>query len=188
MPPPRERPIAAGVRYEARSFPLDVRVRPPDDAWAGAQWKTSSHGKPAFGWIALGRLPAGNPRGLITVETGFAPTPSPAATLARLRSAGPEVTFGRTTRVTLAGYAGWQLAGRVSGHGAVLVPFSPKTAGGRPPDSHSIAGGEVFRVIVLDVRGKSVVLYLESFRLPPKQFPAFLAAAGRILRSLEFPA
>jgi hypothetical protein len=45
-----ERPITAGVSYQAASFPLAFRITPPDGTWAGAQWKTSSRGQPAFGW------------------------------------------------------------------------------------------------------------------------------------------
>lgn len=188
-PPPREQPIRAGVSYQASSFPLGLSVTPPDDTWAGAQWRTRSHGQPAFGWAALGRLPVDNPRGLIAIETAFGSTPPVTAILARLRSAGSGATYGKTTRVTLAGFAGWQIDGKVFGRfGHVFVPFSPKTGSASPPDSYKLDKGETFRIIVLDVRGKRVVLFLESFRLPTKQFPAFLTAANQILKSLEFPA
>jgi hypothetical protein len=183
-----QRPIRAGVSYQASSFPLALRITPPDGAWVGAQWKTSSHGQPAFGWAAVGRLPVDNPRGLIAMETAFGPTPSVAAVLARLRSAGRGATYGRTTRVTLAGFPGWQIDGNVFGRfGHVFVPFSPKTAGASPPDSYKLDKGETFRIIVLDVRGKRVVLFLESFNLSAEQFQAFLTAANQILESLEFP-
>jgi len=36
-----------------------------------------------------------------------------------------------------------------------------------------VGSGERFRLIVLDVRGKSVVLFLESVKLRPQAFHAF---------------
>jgi len=42
-------------------------------------------------------------------------------------------------------------------------------------------------VIVLNVRGKTVVIYIENVALPANQFPAFLTKANRILGSLRFP-
>jgi hypothetical protein len=42
-------------------------------------------------------------------------------------------------------------------------------------------------MIVLDVRGRTVVLALESFGLPAEQFPAFLMSANGLLASLRFP-
>jgi hypothetical protein len=80
--------------------------------------------------------------------------------------------------------------GRVDGGSAhVLVPFSPAADGGAAPDAHVLDRGERFRVTVLDVRGKRVVLFLESVKLPAKEFRAFLATASRVLdRSVEFPA
>ena len=98
------------------------------------------------------------------------------------------MTYGRATRARIAGFPGWQIDGKVFGRfGHVFVPFSPKTAGASPPDSYKLDKGERFRIIVLDVRGKSVVLLLESLKLPADQFPAFLTAADQILESLEFP-
>jgi hypothetical protein len=181
------RPIKAGVTYEADSFPLSIRITPPDGTWAGAQWQTSTHGRPAFGWVSVGRLPVRRPRGLIVIETAFGRTPSAPAVLARLRSEGGGVTYGRTTRVSFAGFSGWQIDGRVVGRfGHAFVPFSPKSAGASP-DSYALEKGERFRIIVVEVRGKSIVLFLESSELSAEQFRAFLTAADRVLRSLEFP-
>jgi hypothetical protein len=69
----------------------------------------------------------------------------------------------------------------------VFVPFSPTTRGASPPDSYKLDSGELFRIVVLDVRGTRIVLFLESVKLPSRQFPAFLTAANQILESLEFP-
>jgi hypothetical protein len=181
-------PIKAGVSYQASSFPLALRVTPPDGTWASAQWKTSSHGQPAFGWVAFGHPPLDYPLGSIEIETAFGPTPSVAAALARLRSAGGGATFEKTTRVRIAGYPGWQIDGNVFGRfGHVFVPFTPRTGGASPPDHYQMLKGETFRVIVLDVRGKRVVVFLESFKLTPEQFAAFLPEANQILKSLKFP-
>ncbi len=105
-----------------------------------------------------------------------------------MRSAGREAIYGPTTPVALAGFPGWQIDGRMVGRsGHVFVPFSPRSRRVAPPDSYALDSGERFRFIVLDVRGKRVVLFLESVKLPAKEFPAFLATANRILGSLEFP-
>jgi len=126
---------------------------------------------------------------VITIEAAFGPTSSVSAILGRLRSAGGEAVYGKTVHVSVAGFPGWQVDGRVVGRsGHAFVPFSPKSGGAPPPDSYVLDKGEKFRIIVLDVRGTGVVLFLESYKLPPKEFPDFLAAANRIVRSLEFPA
>ena len=158
--------LKAAVRYQASTFPIALRVTSPDRSWAGAQWKTSSNGKPAFGWAEIGQGPVDKqPRGLVQIVTAFGPTPPVAAILARLRSAGGGATFGRTTRTTLAGFPGWQIDGRVFGRfGHQFVPFSPKTGGAAPADHYRLDQGEVFRLIVLDVRGKRIVLSFEKDR------------------------
>jgi hypothetical protein len=48
--------------------------------------------------------------------------------------------------------------------------------------------GEAFRIIVLNVRGKTVVVFIDSVALSADQFPAFLIKADTILKSLRFPA
>jgi len=42
-------------------------------------------------------------------------------------------------------------------------------------------------VIVLNVRGKTVVIYIENVGLAPDRFPTFLSQAEEILQSLRFP-
>jgi len=188
--------LKGGVSYQASSFPVALRVTVPDGTWGGAQWKTSSHGKPAFGWAAVGHPPLDNPRGVISLETAFGPTPSVAATVARLRAGGshaPETNIGGTTfqepsPVKLAGYSGRQFDGNVWGiYGHTFIPFSPKTHGASPPDSFRLEKAELFRIIVLNVRGKTVVLLLENWKLPAEQFPTFLTSANKLLKSLKFP-
>jgi hypothetical protein len=178
--------LKTGVSYQASAFPIPMRIT-PDGTWAGAQWKTSSQGKPAFGWVGLGQPPLDKPRGLIEIETAYGPTPSTTTILARLRTAGGGATYSSAKGITLAGLHGQEIDGHVFGRfGHVFVPFTPKTGGASPPDHYKLDPGETFRVIVLDVRGKRVVIFVESLGLPAKQFPAFLASANTLLASLQF--
>ena len=106
--------LKARVSYQASAFPIALRMTPPSGTWGGAQWKTNSHGKPAFGWAAVGHPPLDNPLGDIWIETAYGPTPSVAAAIARLRTGGSHlpdthiggVTFGEPSPVKLAGFSG----------------------------------------------------------------------------------
>jgi hypothetical protein len=191
-------PLKAGVAYQASSFPLPLRLTAPDPSWLGAQFKTASHGRPAFGWVVVAQPPLNKPRGLIAIETAFGTTASVAATIANLRYGGSSlpqthlggVEFGAPTAVRIAGYSGKQFDGQVWGKfGHTFLPFSPHLRGpASPPDANHMRAGEAFRFVVLDVRGKTVVLGFESLGLPAEQFPTFLATASRLLKSLSFPA
>ena len=182
--------LKAGVTYRASAFPIALRVTTADGSWAGAQWKVSAHGKLAFGRAAVVQGPVARPpRGGIELETAFGPTPSVAATITRLRTGGSGVTLKKPTPVKIAGYSGRQFDGEVWGKwGHGFIPFSPKTHGGSPPDEFYLQKGEAFRLIALNVRGKTVVLALASMELPAEQFPAFLTSANRLLKTLKFPA
>lgn len=191
-------PLKAGVAYQASSFPLRLRLTAPDSSWLGAQFKAASHGLPAFGWVVVGHPPLAKPRGVIAIETAFGPTHSVAATIANLRYGGsslPEthlggVEFGAPRPVKIAGYSGQQFDGQVWGKfGHTFLPFSPHLRGpASPPDSDHLQRGEAFRFIALNVRGKTVVLGLESLGLPADQFPVFLTSARQLLQSLAFSA
>ena len=182
-------PLRRGATYRASTFPLGLQLKAPDGSWSGAQWKVSSHAKPAFGFVELGQGPLAGPRGLIAIVTAFGPTPSITATIARLRTGGSGVTYHATTPASVAGFSGKQFDGEVFGRwGHVLVPFSAVTSGASPPDNYRLEKGEVFRIVALGVRGKTVVLILENWKLPAEQFPAFLASARRLLATLTFPA
>jgi len=62
-----------------------------------------------------------------------------------------------------------------------FVSFSPP--GHLAPDAIDVdEAGQAFRFIVLNVRGKTVVVFLAA-----DQFPAFLTRADGILESLRFP-
>jgi hypothetical protein len=201
--------LRAGVTYEATSeFPIALRVTPPDGSWSGAQWTTGrlptdqaerlgkhDHGGPPFyGWVALQQgSPKLAPKGIVVITTAYARTPSVAATVSGLRTRGHGATYQAMSSVRVGGFSGIQFDGRVvTKH--VFVPFSPPSnAGGAYPGkldayqvSHDQSGG-AFRVIVLNVRGKTVVVFLDSAALPADRFPAFLTKASRLLGSLRFP-
>ena len=190
--------LRSGVTYQASRFPLALRVTPSDGTWSGAQWRTTTRGKPAFGWAELGQGPAtAPPRGIVQLETAYGPTPSVAATIAHLQRGGSHLpashvggtTFHAATPVKLAGYAGRQFDGTVWGiYGHTFVPFSATTRGASPADSYHLEKGESFRLVALNVNGKTVVLLYDNIALPIEQFPAFIASANRLLRSLTFHA
>jgi hypothetical protein len=134
---------------------------------------------------------------VVEIETAYGPTPSVAATIARLRRGGshlPEshvggITFQAASPVKLTGYSGLQFDGHVWGiYGHTFVPFSPKTGGASPPDSFRVEKGEVFRIVALSVQDKTVVLFLDNISLPTERFPAFITSANRLLRSVAFAA
>ena len=78
--------------------------------------------------------------------------------------------YGRTPSVAVV-VAGLRTRGRGATYGAT---------------SRVKLGGEVFRIIVLAVRGKTVVVYVENAELPADQFPAFLPRADKLLNTLKF--
>jgi len=196
----RSVPLRSGVAYRASLFPLPIRVTATGQGWRGAQWKSGSEyfrggGPPNYGWVHLARGPAtGTPRGLISIMTAYAHTPSAAAVANVLRTRGHGATYEATSPVSIAGFSGVQFDGRITGAknvdhiGHYFIPFSPSSHAAKYyPDEYPVYG-DVFRVIVLDVRGKTVVVYIENVALSPQQFPAFLSKAQQLLGLLRFPA
>jgi hypothetical protein len=200
--------LRPNVTYGASRFPVTVRLRTPDATWSGAQWRTGrlypalaesrgiadDGGPPYFGWVSLahaGASPGEPPLGLVTVMTAYAQTPSVAATVANLRTRGRGATYGPPSRVTVAGFDATQFDGAVVGPrrdhiGHVFVPFTPSTTGAHwRPDEYPVYG-DVFRIDVLNVYGKTVVVIAENVALPADRFPAFLSKADLILRALRF--
>ena len=191
-------PLRAGVTYQAkRAFPIVLRLTPPDGSWSGAQWKTSGRGPhsnkpPYFGWVGAVQTPetpGALPRGAIDLVTSYTRTPSATATVTQLRTPGHgAATYGAISHVTIAGFSGLQFDGTVTGRMHNFVPLSPNS---RDPgwygDSFELGKGAVFRIIVLRVRTKTVVVFIEPVGLPQDQFPAFLAKADEMLKSLRFP-
>jgi hypothetical protein len=182
-------PLRTHTPYAAGLFPLALRVTPPDGSWLGGQGQSFGldTGQPAFGWIELLSSPARRPRGAILAVTAFGHTPSVAKTVAGLRSRGSGASYKAPTPVRLAGFSGTQFDGAVVGQSHVFVPFTPPVHTATFfADAFKLAHGEAFRIIVLNVNGKTVVYFLESATLPASQFLAFLDSATRILASVRF--
>lgn len=202
--------LHGGVTYGARLFPLALRFVPPDGSWTGSQWRSGrlpseqaerlgikdEGGPPHFGWVGIARGGTSkivDPRGIIVIMTAYARTPSLAATVKGLLTRGHGAIYEPTTSVRIAGFAGAQFDGKriLTAPNHVFVPFSPISHGGgafpSKLDALSIVGS-VFRVIVLNVRGKTVVMFIDSVALSADEFPAFLTRADRILKSLRFSA
>jgi hypothetical protein len=182
------RALTGGVTYQASLFSLALRVTAPDGSWFGGQGKTITQTRGSFGWVEFLQSPPAKPLGAISMISSYGPTRSVASTVAQLRTGGSGATYQATSHVELGGFSGREFDGRVVGKSHVFIPFTPLTHTARyHPDAYRFNQGEVFRIIVLGVRGKTVVLLLENAALPADQFPAFLTSAGQILATLRFP-
>src|SRR6266545_3726021 len=163
-------PLRPGVTYEAKhSFPIVLRFTPPDGSWSGAQCKTSARGPhskkpPFFGWVGA-------------IQTPSTPGAAPHG-----------ATYEPTSHVTIAGFSGIQFDGTIIGNKHVFIPFTPQSRNARYyGDAFNLEKGAIFRIIVLQVRTKTIVVFIEPADLPQDQFPAFLAKADSLLKSLRFP-
>jgi hypothetical protein len=187
--------LKAHTTYQGSLFPIAIRIT-PSTGWSGAQWKSGKvyfhgGGPPNFGWVHIGHGTTGVPQGLISIMTAYAHTPSVAATVNTLRTRGHGATYEPTTAIKLGGFSGVQFDGKIVGvknfdHiGHYFIPFSPKSGAAKYyPDEYGVYG-DVFRVIVLDVRSKTVVIYIEH--PVASRFAGFLAQANTLLKSLKFP-
>jgi hypothetical protein len=187
-------PLKAGVTYQASKLPLALRVTPPDASWLGAQWKSSARGEhstkpPFFGWAWLSdSFENGAPQGLIQILTSYTRTPSVASTVRNLRTRGHGATYQPTSPISLNGFGGIQFDGTIVGKSHTFIPFTPIQNIARfYGDATHFDKGEVFRIIVLNVRHKTVVIWITTALLPPADFPIFLTKANAILKSLKFP-
>jgi hypothetical protein len=204
-------PLRAHVAYQASLFPFPLRITAPDKSWSGSQWKANifspeflaSHNltcpanphvckPPYYGWAAIGQTGGpGNhpPRSLILIMTGYTRTPSVAATVASLRTRGHGATYEPTVPVKLAGFPGLQFDGQVVGDKHIFIPFTPPTHKATAhADGIEINGpGHGFRFIVLNVRGRTVIVMVSSIVLSVDEFVAFLPQADALLASLRFP-
>ena len=187
-------PLKSGVTYQASKLPLALRVTAPDASWLGAQWKSSARGEhstkaPFFGWAWLSNsFEDGAPQGLIVILASYTRAPSVATTVRNLRTVGYGASYGPTSPTSLAGFRGSQFDGKIVGKSHTFIPFTAKQNIARYyGDASFFDKGEVFRIVVLNVRHKTVVIYTTTATLPPADFPTFLAKAGMILKSLKFP-
>jgi hypothetical protein len=199
------KPLRRGVVYQASAFPIALRVRPPVTRWEGVQFESGR-----FRFVQLQHLytATGPLRGLgfITIEAAKGSTPSAARTIARLHAT-PHIKAGPITAAHVAGLAGKQFDAKIVGSdrpsppGISLAPFTKnlhcgfctKTMHGETLDVKFAGKDQLFRIIVIAVRSKTVVIYLESNfadqpKSPPsKTFPTFLPYAKHMLATLAFP-
>jgi hypothetical protein len=211
-PAGRLTPLRAGVPYQASKFPIALRLTPPNGSWGGAQWKAnqfppseialrhltcSSNPKvcapPYYGWVTLGQgfSLAGPPRSLIVVMSSFSRTPSVATTVANLHR-GTNVEYQSASQVKVGGFAGVQFDGQTAGARHAFIPFTPPAPGHALGDGAGdaiwIEGvGHPFRYIVLNVRGKTVVVMIGSLVMSPDEFAVYLPKTDAIVGSLRFP-
>ena len=192
--------LTTQTTYRASQFPIEIRVTPPDGTWWSAQWKSGGNyfaggPPPNFGWVHLAKTtgPMTPPSGMISIMAAYAHAPSVAATVQVLRTRGHGASYDAVTPTKLAGYSGEQFDGRITGAknadhiGHYFIPFSAKSHAAKYyPDEYGVYG-DAFRVIVVNVRGHTVVIYIDSARLPADQFTTFLDQAALILASLRFP-
>jgi hypothetical protein len=205
--------LHTGVTYQATSFPIPIRVTPPEAGWGGAQWNANQFGTkedirrqhltcgsnpkvcagPYYGWVTIGKPPGGPnapPRLLLVLLTSYSPTPSVATTVTRLCRARLTVCE-QPSSVKLAGFTGVQVDGETKGAGVhFLIPFTPpshKAAGDGAADRIELEGAHPFRATVINVRGQTVFVLAGSLVLSPDQFAASLPDAERLLGSLRFP-
>jgi hypothetical protein len=142
---------------------------------------------PFYGWVTFEQHDAHAAQGAITIMTPYGSTPTVAAVVAGLRTRGRGARYEATSPVKIGGSSGVQFDGEVVGNEHVFIPFSPKSTVAKwYPDNYGMEQGTVFRIIVLSVRGKTVVVYIENAQLPADQFPAFLTRAAMLLKTLRF--
>lgn len=206
------RPLQRGVVYEASRFPLALRLRPADAHWGGGQNESGR-----FRFVQVHHLRTGNAPlhgvGYITFSSATGATPSVAETVKRLRAT-PHVKFGPITTARVAGFAGQAFDATITGtdhvagvsvSGVSIDPFTvnhhclfcgdaQKWPNLETKDVKFAGTGQLFHIVVIRVRGKTVVIYVESIygiqkKYPPaKLFPTFLPYANKMLATLRFPA
>lgn len=192
--------LSAQTTYRASQFPIEFRVTPPDGTWWSAQWKSGSNyfaggAPPNFGWVHLAKTtgPTTPPAGMISIMAAYAHAPSVVATVQTLRTRGHGASYDAVSPAKIAGYSGEQFDGHITGAknadhiGHYFIPFSAKSHAAKYYADEYGVYGDVFRVIVLDVRGHTVVIYIDSGRLPAVQFATFLNQAKLILATVRFP-
>jgi hypothetical protein len=198
--------LTRGVTYEASKFPLTIRVRPPDALWGGVQLHSGKFKFVQFHHLKAGSVPL-HGWGYMTLEASTGRTGSVAATIRKLHST-PNLDVSPIEPVRVSGFSGKSFDATVVGgesgdKGVALTPFTAprrcgwctKTMHGETLDNKFAGIGQLFRIMVIGVRGKTVVIYLESsFDLssngghtPTETFPTFLPYAQKLLSTLTFP-
>jgi hypothetical protein len=132
---------------------------------------------------------------------------SVAATVRKLHGT-PGLDAGPLRPIRIAGFSGKSFDAEVvgadpGGNGIALTPFTTplhcgwctQTMHGETLDNKFAGKGQLFRIMVIGVRGKTVVIYIESSlsmsstrnHPPAETFPTFLPFAQRLLSTLAFP-
>jgi hypothetical protein len=105
-----------------------------------------------------------------------------------LRTRGHGATYEASTPVRVAGFSGVQFDGTIEAKEHAFIPFTPQSRSARwYGDAFFVGKGTVFRIIVLQVRTKAVVIYFDNGALTADEFPAFATKASTILSALRFP-
>ena len=196
--------VTKGVTYQASTFPVRITFRPPDALWGAVQARGGSYRfvqlYHRFAHDANGKVTNWG-RGLITFEAGTGKTRSVAA-VAKTLHATALMTPGKITTTRLAGFRGETFDTTIVGTrpgdagGIALIPFSGDP---RPGGDHLwVTRGQLLRIIVLDVHGTTVVVYIESndnagnntiaAAQNEHSFPVFLGFVRQMLATVTFPA
>ena len=195
--------LSRGVTYTPSTFALRVRFRPPDGAWEGVQLQSGP-----FRFVQLlhrrtGTVPV-HGRGYITLEASTHATSSVAKTIARLHAT-PNMRVSAIKGVQIAGFRGLAFNASITGTdpgstGISLTPFTTAhhcgycevTLNHEGLDNRFAGKGQLLRIMAIDVRGKTVMVFLESDFPQPgypaeKTFPTFVPYAAQLLATLQFP-
>jgi hypothetical protein len=187
--PTRFAPLEPRTAYGASLFSPTVRITPPGAGWQGGQ--RVDH---RYGWITLVyRADDAERGGALSIVAAPGSRQTAAATLQLLRTeraAGTNVGIDVTavTPLSVGGFPGKQLEGTVIGQfGHTFVPFSGHSHGasGSAGDHYRVPHGVAFRIVVVDVRGHTVVAFEDSDR--PQVNLDFSAEAAKMLSALRFP-
>jgi hypothetical protein len=179
----RDATLKPQVPYGASLFVPRVRITAPAAGWRGHQWVEH-----AYDWFNVSHTTGG-----IVAVSAPSSTQSAATTLhlletERADSAAVGITVQPQVAVTIGGFRGWRFDGVATGQfGHTFVPFSGHSRASRESagDKRHYDHGKAFRIIVLDVRGKAVVLFLDSDA--PTIDLNFSQAAAKLLALLRFP-
>jgi hypothetical protein len=135
-------------------------------------------------------------RGVITLETAAGQTASVATVVGRLHST-PRTQAGPISPTRAAGFSGMTFDTTIVGHkpGETGIPFIPFTRNPRPGGDHKYAGqGDLIRIVVVAVHGKTVVIYLDGAcggcvappHPKPQYLQEFMRFAAPMLATLRF--
>ncbi len=200
---PDGRALTRGVTYAPTTFALPVRFRPTDDRWLGVQLQGGAYRFVQIVHLTTGNVPL-HGRGTITLEASTRATPSVAKTIGRLHAT-PKMRVSAIKPVRVAGFRGLAFDASITGKdpdstGISLTPFTtPRHCGycevtlnHEGLDNRFLGKGQLLRIMAIDVRGKTVLIYLESDFPQPhypaqKTFPTFVPYAEKLLATLQFP-